>query len=88
MISCNASGSGTEEIWGQQKSSMLKAVERMCSFTKKHQWWREAWWWNTAVDSAIKEKQKYWKAWNKGGSKEKYQNTKSVVKHGVYVAKF
>ena len=43
------------------KSSLLNAVEIMCGSNTKHQWRKESWWWNVAVDSAV----------NGGGNAEK-----------------
>ena len=39
--------------------------KNMCRSTKKHQWQKETWWWNAAVDSAVKENQGCWKTWKK-----------------------
>ena len=71
-----ASGSGTEGTW--EKSSLLKAVENVCESTKKHLWRKETWWWNAAVDSAVKENRECWKTWKKGGSKEEYQKPSTL----------
>ena len=45
-----------------------------------------AWWWNAAVASAAKEKQRCRKTWKNGGSNEKGQ-AKHLAKHAVYLAK-
>ena len=87
MTSSNSSGSGTEGTWEKLKSSLLKAAENVCRSTKKHRWWKETWWCNAAVNSAVKEKRRCWKTWKKGGNKEKYQKAKGLAKHAVYLAK-
>ena len=69
MTSSNAIGSGTEETWQKLKSSLLKAAENVCGSTKKHWWQKNTWWWNAAVDSAVKEKWRCWKIWRKVASK-------------------
>ena len=48
---------------------------------------RDIWWWNAAVDSAVKEKRRCWITWKNGGSKEEYQKAKCLVKHAVNLAK-
>ena len=85
--SSSASSIGAEEIW-EELSNLLKAVENVCWSTKKHQWWKESWWWNAAVDSAVQERRICWKTLKNGGSKEEYQKAKHLAKHAVYLAKF
>lgn len=47
----------------------------------------ETWWWNDEVDSAIKEKRRLWKEWQKGGEKEKYLQAKRKAKSAVHAAR-
>ena len=44
------------------------------------------WWWNE-VDNAVKEKQKVWKPWKNGGTKEEYLKAKKAAKTAVYFVK-
>ena len=75
---------GHGKNWSQV--SVEKAAENVCRSSKKQQWRKETWWWNAAVDSAVKEMQRCWKTWKKGGSKEEYQNDKRLTKYAVYLA--
>ena len=45
------------------------------------------WWWNVAVDSTVKEKQRYWKTWKKGGSKRNIRRPSASPKYAVNLAK-
>ena len=38
----------------------------------------EIWWWNDAVNTAIKEKRHAWKRWEQRGSKEEYKKPKRL----------
>ena len=77
-----------EQGWNVLKSSLLKACDDSCGWTKggciKP---RETWWWNETVEAAIKDKRKHWKAWQQGGSKEAYITAKRRAKATVYEAK-
>ena len=66
---------------------LIHDTEDVCGSTKKHWWRKETWWWNMAVDSAFKEKQRCWKTWKKCISKEEYQKNKCLAKRAVYLAK-
>ena len=44
------------------------------------------WWWNE-VDNAVKEKQKAWKPWKNGDTKEEYLKAKKAAKTAVYFVK-
>ena len=59
----------TEEIWNQLKTALLDTTNETCGKTKKRHHKRETWWWNDAVNSAIAEKRRCWKAWKQGGGK-------------------
>ena len=59
----------------------------ICSvWSKKHRWRKETWW-NTAGNSAVKEKWRCCNTWRKGDSKGGYQKVKWLAKHAVYLAK-
>ena len=65
MSSSIAIDSGAEKMWGRLKSNLLMVVGKVCRFTKT-QWRHEQnWWWNAAVDSTVKEQQKWRKTWKK-----------------------
>ena len=76
-----------QEIWRRLMASLLKAAENVCRSTKKDGCWKETWWWNLAVDSAVVGKWRCWEIWNNGGCNEKYEKVKSLAKHTVYLSK-
>ena len=50
----------------------------------KHRCQKGTCWWNTAVDSAVKEKRRCWKTWKNGGGKEEYQKAKRLAKYAIW----
>ena len=43
------------------------------------------WWWNDNVDIALKVKQRFWKSWKEGGSKQRgLLETKRAAKRAAY----
>ena len=65
----------------------MNAGEHVCGSTKKQKSRKKTWWWNEAVNSAIKENRRCWKTRKNAASKEEYQKTKRLAEHAVYVAK-
>ena len=49
-------------------------------------WRKQTWWWDIAVNDAVKEKRRLWKIWRNGGSKEDYVLAKKVAKQRVFAA--
>ena len=85
MDKCHLS---VEGLWKALKDSLIEATERSCGWTKGPPRHKETWWWNEAVDSAVKEKRKCWKEWKKGKtSKEVYLEAKRKSKKAVYEAR-
>ena len=70
----------------------------MCGYTKKHQWRKETWWWNSCVDEAVKEKRRCYKVLAKlkrqklydeayVSAKAKYDSAKKLAKRKIWHAK-
>ena len=75
-------------LWSVLKSGLTGACERTCGYTKGGPVKRkETWWWNDAVDAAVKLKRKLWKEWQSGGSKDLYLEAKRATKSAIYYAK-
>ena len=75
------------EIWNTTKNGILKAAEKVCGKTRKHQWRKESWWWTDHVSQAVEAKRRAYRAWKKGGSREEYNNAKRLAKLAVCQAK-
>ena len=77
-----------EEQWKTLKESLLEATEISCGWPKGPPRHKETWWWNNAVDIAVKEKRKLRKEWKKGKiSKDVYLEAKRKIKRAVYEAR-
>ena len=76
-----------EDTWNNMKDCLLSGVDKVCGKTKsglvRHNETRR---WNDAVNDVVKEKQRKWKQWKLGGSKEEYQLAKKAASHAMYKA--
>ena len=60
-------------------------MDEICGWTTSGcTWHREIWWWNSEVNNAVNGKQKAWKLWKNGGTKEEYLKAKKAAKVGVH----
>jgi hypothetical protein len=76
-----------EDKWKALKECLIQTAEQVCGLTTKHQWHKQTWWWNDAVNDAVKEKRRFYKAWKAGGSITDYKAAKRNARRAVYYAK-
>ncbi len=77
--------------WQRLKESIVSAARAVCGETSgRRQKDRETWWWNQDVQTAIQEKKKAYKSWQKSRSEEhriEYCQKKRNAKRKVSIAK-
>ena len=97
-LAAGSAGQAPEEIWCHLKNGLNSAAEEVCGYTKKHQWRKETWWWNSCVDEAVKEKRRCYKVLAKlkrqklydeayVSAKAKYDSAKKLAKRKIWHAK-
>ena len=70
------------------QKGLLEAADEICRWARGGcPWHKETWWWNNEMGNAVKEKQKAWKQWKNGGTKEEYLKAKKAAKTAVYFVK-
>ena len=84
----DSSDLSVEGRWKVLKEMLLEATDSSCGRTKGPPRHSETWWWNEAVDQAVKEKRRLWKDWKSGRiCKEVYLEAKRKSKRAVYEAR-
>ena len=97
-LAAGSAGRAPEEIWSHLKNGLNSAAEEVCGYTKKHQWKKQTWWWNSCVDEAVKEKRRCYKVLAKlkreklydeayVSAKAMYDSAKKLARRKIWRAK-
>ena len=76
-----------DALWDSYKECVKSAAVEVCGMSRKNNWRKETWWWNSEVEAVITEKRSAFKEWKRGGSRTEYNRLKQVAKRVVYQAK-
>ena len=79
-VKCQQIPAKVESVWESIKNWLFEAADEICGWTwggcPQH---KKSWWWNNDVEKAVKKKQKVWKQWKNGGTKEEYVKAKKEI---------
>ena len=64
--SAGVAETGTEDMWNNIKTGLLKTTEEVCGKTRLQQWRCETWWCNKHMEKTVTVKGKAFKPWKTG----------------------